>query len=110
VFVAIAVSVPVLTSLGYRPHLESRLLWPGFALTFAVISLVSGRKQKSALLLWFGVYCACLAPLLWWIPGNSYYRGAWLAVGMGAPLACAGAIRLRSFLKATPVAADHPDE
>jgi hypothetical protein len=61
-------------------------------------------KQKNAPLVWLGVYFLCLAPLLWWIPipMNSYERMSCLEVGVGIPLAVAGAVRLPRFLKPNP--------
>jgi hypothetical protein len=82
--------------------MESRLIDPGFAIGFAIICLASGWREKSTLMMWFGFYLLCLAPLLWWVPVNNYERGAWLKVGVGAPLTLAGIVRLRSFLKANP--------
>ena len=87
---------------GRLPHMESRVLEPGFAIAFAIICLASGWQQKSKSMMGFGAYLVGLAPLLWMMPGSDYERLSWLEVGVGAPLAVAGAIRLRSFLKANP--------
>jgi hypothetical protein len=81
---------------------DSALIWPGFALVFAVICLYGGWQQKIAGMTSFGVYMACLAPLLWFLPGTDYERGACLQIAAGAPMAVAGALRLRRFLKANP--------
>ena len=83
------------------PPMESRFVEPGFAAGLAVMCLVSGWKGKSTSLFWFGVYLVGLALLLWF-PERAIERNAWLEVGGGAPLAVAGAIRLRNFLKANP--------
>jgi hypothetical protein len=87
---------------GHQPHLESRLIAPGFAIAFAILSLAAGWKQKSTSMMWFGVYLVGVAQLLWWIPGSNYARMSWLQVIVGASLAMAGAVRLRSFLRANP--------
>jgi hypothetical protein len=83
--------------------LESRLVWPGFAIVFAVICLSAGRQQKNASQIYFGVYLVCLAPLLWWLPVSTYEQSACLQVAAGAPLAVAGAVRLRRFFRANPM-------
>ena len=83
------------------PHMQSRFREPGFAIAFAIICLAAGWQQKSTSRMVFGFYLAGLAPLLW-IPESSNERFAWLEVGMGAPQAVAGAIRLRRFIKANP--------
>lgn len=84
------------------PRMESRLMAPGFALAFAIICLVSGWRQSSSAMMLFGVYLACLAPILGWMPLNNYERMSCLEVGAGVPLAVAGAVRLRSFVRANP--------
>jgi hypothetical protein len=83
--------------------LESRLVWPGFAILFAFICLSAVRQQKSASTVYFGVYLACLAPLLWWLPVSTYEQGACLQVGAGGPLAAAGGGRLIRFFRANPI-------
>ena len=101
---AVAMWAFVLASPGHRfDLLESPLVWPGFAIVIAVICLSAGWQQKSAPALYFGVYLACLAPLLWWAPVTPYEQGACLQVAAGAPLAVAGAVRLRRFLMANPI-------
>lgn len=101
--IAGAIWVFVLAASGHRlDFLESRLVWPGFAITFSAICLYGGRQQKSASMICFGVYLACLAPLLWWLPVSAYEQSACLEVATGAPLAAAGAVRLRRFLRANP--------
>lgn len=83
------------------PYRGSRSREPGFAIAFAVICLAAGWQQKNTSRMVFGFYLAGLAPLLW-IPESSNERFAWLEVGIGAPAAVAGAIRLRRFLKVNP--------
>jgi hypothetical protein len=84
--------------------LDSSLIWPGFAILFAVICLYGGWQQKNTGMTCFGVYLVCLAPLLWWLPAtNNYERSAYFQVAAGAPLAAAGAVRLRHFLRANPM-------
>jgi hypothetical protein len=95
--IAVAVWIFARTSPGHRIDLlDSSLIWPGFAILFAVLSLYSGRIDA-------GVYLACLAPVLWWLPVTSYERGACLEVAAGAPMAVIGAVRLRRYLLANPI-------
>jgi hypothetical protein len=84
---------------GRLPH--ERLVEPGFAIVFAIECLVYGWKRKSTSMMWFGVYLAAIAPMLW-IPERCDERFAWLEVAAGPPLAVIGAIRLRRFIKANP--------
>jgi hypothetical protein len=112
--VAVLVAVVILPMAWLRrlPHTESRLVEPGLAIFLAILYLASVWQKKSTSkmkgfkkstsMMGFGVYLAAIAPLLWWLPVGNYERGAWLQVAIGAPLAVAGAIRLRSFLKANP--------
>jgi hypothetical protein len=81
---------------------DSALVWPGFAILFAVICLDGGRRQKSVPMLCFGIYLLCLAPLLWWLPVNEFARGGAFEVAAGAPLAVIGAVCLRRFLRTNP--------
>jgi len=90
--------------------LKSPLLWPAFAIVFAIISLDVGWREKSAPAKWFGVYLVCLAPLIWSLPVNNYVRGAALQVTVGAPLAILGSVRLSRFLKTNPMLTDTGDE
>jgi hypothetical protein len=83
------------------PLMHSRFTEPGFAIAFAIMCLAAGWQQKSTSRMVFGFYLVGLAPLLW-LPERGIERQAWLEVGVGAPLVVAGAIRLRSFLKANP--------
>jgi hypothetical protein len=94
---------------GHVALVESRLLWPAFAIAGTVICLVSGRRQRNPAMVWFGVYLAGLAPLLWWIREDNYERWGWLQLCVGIPVAIVGAIRLRRFLKtnALPVQTPH---
>jgi len=94
----------------YRIGLESRLLWPAFAMLFAAICLASGQREKSASTMWFGAYMACLAPLLWWLPMNNYARSGAFELAVGAPLAVTGAFRLREFVRAHPMPKETGDE
>jgi hypothetical protein len=113
-FFVVAAALTILASAwpGYLRSIQSRLIAPGFAVVGASICLLSGWKQKSAPLVWLGVYFLCLAPLLWWIPipMNSYERMSCLEVGVGIPLAVAGAVRLRRFLKTNPKPAESTNE
>jgi hypothetical protein len=88
---------------GFREALKSPLLWPAFLIVFAILSLDSAWRQKSALRLWFGVYMACLAPLVWLLRVNNYGRSGALMVAIGAPIAVAGALRLRRFVRLNPM-------
>jgi hypothetical protein len=105
VFVLVAVAIWVFARARalHRFDLpDSSLLWPGFAILFAVICLYGGWQQKSAGMIRFGVYLTCLAPLLWWLPANNNYeRSACFQIAAGAPMAVA-AVRLRRFLRANP--------
>jgi hypothetical protein len=117
-YLFLSVLVPVAAALwfahaspGRRFDLfESRLVWPGFAIWFAVMCLLSGRQQKSASAIYFGVYLACLAPLLWWLPATTYEQSACLQVAAGAPLAVAGAVRLTRFFRTNPMPPEPLDE
>jgi hypothetical protein len=103
VMIAVSIWVFARATPGHRfDLLESRLVWPGFAITFSVICLSGGLQQKSASTIYFGVYLAFLAPLLWWLPVSTYEQGACLEVAAGAPLALGGAVRLGRFLRANP--------
>jgi hypothetical protein len=95
---------------GRVPRIDSRFMAPGFALAFAIICLVSGRRQNSSSMMLFGAYLACLAPLLGWMPLNSYELMCCLEVGVGVPLAVAGAVRLRNFLRANPGSVETTNE
>ena len=100
--VVVAFGIIAIVWPGRMPRMESRLIAPGFALAFAIICLVSGWRQNSSATMLFGVYLACLAPILGWIPRNTYEGMSFLEVGVGVPLAVAGAVRLRNFLRANP--------
>jgi hypothetical protein len=86
-----------------RIGIESPLLWPAFMIVFAIIGLDSGWRQKNALTLWFSVYIACLAPLVWLLPLNNYARSGALMMALGAPIAVRGALRLRLFVLSNPM-------
>jgi hypothetical protein len=96
------VLVALLAPLGWLPSLDSRLVVPGFAIAFAGTTLGYAWRDKSSLLICFGVYLLCLAPFLWWLPVGEIERGDSLQVGAGAPLAVGGAFILRRFLNANP--------
>jgi hypothetical protein len=81
----------------------TRLIAPGFGILFAILLLATGWRQKSALMMWFGIYFIALARLLCWMPGTNYELMSTLQVGAGLPLAVFGALRLRSFLKENPM-------
>jgi hypothetical protein len=80
-----------------------RLVMPGFAVLFGVLSLYYYvRKQETPALLAYGIYLMCLALLIWWLPLSSTERGDLLNSGAGGPLAVFGAMRLREFLRTEP--------
>jgi hypothetical protein len=94
----------VFADAGFQAAAESPLVWPVFLIACAIISLDSGRRQKSRVFLWFGAYMACLAPLVWLLPvSNNYARGGALMVALGAPVAVLGALRLRRFVRLNPI-------
>jgi hypothetical protein len=107
-WVSLAIAL-AMAALAYTFHMESRLVWPAFAVLGALICVAWGRQVKSSLLMWFALYVVCLAPLLWWMPLSNLLRGAWFSVAMGAPIAVIGVIRLRGFLRTTsmPVETTH---
>jgi hypothetical protein len=73
---------------------------PGFVLCLAGIILLIGRQLKRPRMRWFALYLALLAgTLLWARVGPDM---SWMWVGIGAPLAVLGAMRLRKFLKENP--------
>ena len=72
-----------------------------FAICFAVIIAAAGRRMKRPKMYWFAVYVICLGSLLLWLR-LPYTSLAALELGMGAPIAIIGAIRLRKFLEANP--------
>ena len=88
----------------WQAHLEDRLMFPAFAILWAGIFLAKSAREKSAAEAWFGVYLLVLAPVLWWIPAGNFDRSMWLFVALGLPMAVFGAIRLRNFVKAHPLA------
>ena len=93
-----------------RLYLDSRLVAPSFAIVFAVLCLLSLWKKRHLSTLGFALYLLCLAPVLWWMPGNSYERMSALSVAVGPPLAITGVIRLRRFLRTNPVGVETPNE
>ncbi|HEY1240771.1 MAG TPA: hypothetical protein VGF16_09455 [Bryobacteraceae bacterium] len=104
---AVVISVPV-AGLGRLPFLESRFLWPAFAMAAAILGLVTGWRQGTPSMMWFGLYLICLAPLLWWLPVDNYERWAWAQIALGVPITIGGAIRLKRFLKAHPLPLESP--
>jgi hypothetical protein len=76
-----------------------------FAICFAVIIGGSGWKSKRPKMYWFAGYLLCVGALLFWLR-LPYTSLAALQLGIGAPLAGIGAIRLRKFLKANPLVED----
>ncbi len=92
-----------------RPYLDGRLIAPAFAIIFAVIFLSSLWKERCLSMLGFGLYLLGLAPVLWWMPGNSYERMSALFAAGGLPLAITGAIQLRRFLRTNPVVVETPN-
>ena len=93
----------VLKILGHAHSLDHRLMNPGYAALIGMIVLGQGWVQKNALLLFaFSAYLMFLALVQW--PGAAPMEPsmAILSVGAGAPIAIAGAFRLRSVLKANP--------
>ncbi len=93
---------PVGSPSGHSFLDNDKLIVPGFAVLFGVISLYEGQKRKMSLLLAYGIYLICLAPLIWWLPFSATERFGLLQSGTGGPLAVFGAMRLRAFLKANP--------
>ncbi len=105
VFIGLSLALLVLALAGYSFHqFDSRMLWPGYAIVFAIILAWGGWKKNSSLTILFGAYFLVLAPLLWWEPMNNYGRGGTLQLAAGLPVAIFGALRLRKYLKSTPVA------
>ena len=100
---AVALAILGIALPGHLPRMESRLIAPGFGILFALLLLNAGWRKGSALTTWFGVYFIALARFLWWMPGTSYELMAALQVGAVIPLAVFGALRLRAYLKATPI-------
>jgi len=98
----IAAAATIMIFTVFLMKFEDRLLFPGFAVLFAVITLGYGWRNKSSLVVCFGVYLLCLAPVLWLLPITHLQQAALLEVGVGAPLAVGGAFILRRFLKANP--------
>jgi hypothetical protein len=98
----VALAIFAIARPGHLPPLDSRFIPSAFAICFAILCLAGSWHQKHAPMMWFGVYFVGLATLLWWTPGNNYERMSVLEVGAGLPLAVAGALRLRSFLKVNP--------
>lgn len=88
----------------HLPDLNSRLLWPGFAIMFALICVISGWKAKSSPTILYGIYFLLLASFLWWLPVNNYMRSGVMELAAGAPFGIFGAMRLRRYLKTTPAA------
>lgn len=72
-----------------------------FAICFAVIIAWAGRMMKRPKMYWFAVYVLCLGALLFWLR-LPYTSISALQLGIGAPMAMDGAIRLREFLKENP--------
>jgi hypothetical protein len=81
------------------PRMDSRLIWPGFAIAFALFCVGEGWQQKSSFMILFGIYFSLLAPLLWWLPADNYERSGAMQAAAGIPLAIFGALRLRKYLK-----------
>jgi len=97
---------PVGSPPGHSLLDNDKLIVPGFAVLFGVISLYEGQKRKMSLLLAYGIYLICLAPLIWWLPLSATERFGLLKAGTGGPLAVFGTMRLRAFLKANPKPVD----
>jgi len=72
-----------------------------FAICFAVIIAGAGWTMKRPKMYWFAAYVLCLGALLFWLR-LPYTSMSALQLGIGAPMAVIGAIRLRKFLKANP--------
>jgi hypothetical protein len=95
---------PAGNPIGHNFLDNDKLIVPGFAVLFGVISLYEGRMGKIPVL--FFVYMVCLALLIWWLPLSAMERFGLLQSGTGGPLAIFGAMRLRAFLKANPKPVD----
>jgi hypothetical protein len=88
----------------FRTGMETPLIWPMFMIVFAIISLYSGWRLRSALTMGFGVYLASLAPLLWLLPvKNNYARSGVFMIAFGALIAVRGALRLNRFVRSNPM-------
>jgi len=92
-------AMTIVTVIWRMPRLDSRLIWPAFAIFFAGNCLWLGYRQTTPATTWFGVYFLALAAFLWWLPVDNYRRGACLAAAVGAPVCVYGAFRLRSFVR-----------
>ncbi|MEP7354701.1 MAG: hypothetical protein ABI824_15845 [Acidobacteriota bacterium] len=88
---------------------NAKLLLPGYALWSAGSSLYYYRKFKSPASLAFGIYLICFAPLLWWLPLRPEGRFGLMSAAVGGPLGVYGALRLRKYLKTTPVQGEPAD-
>jgi hypothetical protein len=89
---------------------DSRFIPPGFAISFAILLLGRGWRQRSGPTLWCSLYFVGLAALLWWMPGNSYARMSALQLASGILMAGAGAVTLRRYLRETPKLVEPQDE
>ncbi len=89
------------TSYGHHPSPymidKDRLIMPAFAVLFAILSFYYGWKREVSLLHAFGIYLACLAVLVWWLPLSPVERGGLVMSASGGPLAIYGAVRLRAL-------------
>jgi hypothetical protein len=108
--VAVGVGIFAVALPGRLHLIDSRYVAPGFAICFAICCVVAGRRQNSAPIMWCGLYFVGLAPLLWWMPGNSYERMSALQLAGGILSAGAGALTLRRYIKSNPLLTEPKDE
>jgi hypothetical protein len=76
-----------------------RLLGPGLAVCFAIMSAVAARAVNRPILIFFAIYLLGLSVALWFIRSSG---PQWLRIGTGVPMAVYGAVQLWRFLKANP--------
>jgi hypothetical protein len=52
----VALGIFAIAMPGQLQHMDNRLIAPGFGILFAILLLATGWRQKSALMMWFGIY------------------------------------------------------
>ena len=96
----VAIALFLLMIPGHAPSVAHGLIEPGYTICVALAVLLEGYRRKGPLLIVFAAYLLCLARLQWSLRDTPNLLV--LTIGAGAPVAIAGAIRLRSVLKANP--------